>query len=247
MICPKCGKGLPEKINMRITFCPLCGERLFEVGKKYIVEIQCAGQRMTDTETMKLFIDDRQLYEIIPGENICVLVDAGYHTLKFRHKIRNKSIDLLINSSYLIKTYYNSLSGLIETSILKVEDSQDGVDLAKIGNKQIAVPIMESDDGTRTFDVILGEDDPDYEIKVTSGLKEGTLRLYSERCEFSMDGTHKSETLSYKDVLEVKKKMGSIDIVCDGNVHKVYSIPKDTYNEVLAYLTNRISAVRGRS
>ena len=110
----------------------------------------------------------------------------------------------------------------------------------------MAVPVMESEDGTRSFDVILGEDDPDYEIKVTSGLREGTLRLYSERCEFSIEGNFKNEITSYKDVAEVKKKMGSIDIVCDGNVHKVYSIPKDTYNEVLAYLTNRISAVKGR-
>ncbi len=246
MICPKCGKSLPEKINMKITFCPMCGERLFEVGRKYIIEIQCAGQRTSDGDTMKMFVDDKQLYEIIPGESICVLLNSGYHTLKFRHKIRNKSIDLLVNSSYLIKTYYNSLSGLIETSILKVEESEGGIDPAELKGKQVAVPIMESEDGTRSFDVILGEDDPDYEIKVTSGLREGTLRLYSERCEFSIEGNFKNEITSYKDIAEVKKKMGSIDIVCDGNVHKVYSIPKDTYNEVLAYLTNRISAVKGR-
>ena len=246
MICPKCKKGLPDKMNMKITFCPMCGERLYEVGRKYIVEVQCAGQRSIDGDTMKMFVDDKQLYEIVPGESICVLVDSGYHTLKFRRKIRNKSIDLLVNSSYLIKTYYNSLSGLIETSILKVEDSEGGIDPKDLKGKEVAVPIMESEDGTRSFDVILGEDDPDYEIRVTTGLKEGILRLYSERCEFSMEGNFKNEVINYKDILEVKKKMGSIDIVCDGNVHKVYSIPKDTYNEVLAYLTNRISAVRGR-
>ncbi|RKM60560.1 hypothetical protein D6855_07580 [Butyrivibrio sp. CB08] len=245
MICPKCGKSLPENLNMKITFCPICGDRLFEAGKKYLIEIQCAGQR-TGEGTMKMFVDDRQLYELTPGENICILLDAGFHTMKFRHKIRDKVIDVLINSSYVVKAYFNSLSGLIETNIMKVDDSEEGANLDALGSKQLAVPVMETEDGTRAFDVILGEDDPDYEIKVTTGLREGTLRLYSERCEFSIEGVFKKEIINYKEVVEVKKKMGSIDIVCDGNVHKVYSIPKDTYNEVLAYLTNRIREVKGR-
>ena len=245
MNCPKCGKSLPNTLNMKITFCPICGERLFEAGKKYLVEIQCVGQR-TGEGTMKMFVDDKQLYELTPGENICILLDAGFHTLKFRHKIRDKVIDILANSSYVVKAYYNTLSGLIETNIMKVDDSEEGANVAAIGADQLAVPVMEAEDGTRAFDVVLGEDDPDYEIKVTTGLKEGMLKIYSERCEFSTEGNFKKEIINYKDVAEVKKKMGSIDIVCDGNVHKVYSIPKDIYNEVLAYLTIRISEVRSR-
>lgn len=32
-----------------------------------------------------------------------------------------------------------------------------------------------------------------------------------------------------------------IDILCDGNIHKIYSIPKDIYNEVMSFLNNRHS------
>ena len=246
MNCPKCGKRLPNDLNMKITFCPICGERLFEAGKKYLIEVQCAGTRSADGATTKMFVDDRQLYELIPGENICVLVDAGFHTFKFRHNIRNKSIELLVNSGYVVKTYYNILSGLIETNVSKVKNSVEGVNLKEINEMHLAVPVMETDGDQKAFDIMLGEDDPDYEMKVTTGFLEGTLKIFSERIEFLTEGSYKKEVIYYKDVLEVKKKMGSIDVVCEGNVHKVYSIPKDTYNEVLAYLTNRISAVRSR-
>ena len=53
------------------------------------------------------------------------------------------------------------------------------------------------------------------------------------------------EVVDYKNVISVKKKMGTIDILCDGNVHKIYSIPKDIYNEVMSFLSNRIEDVRG--
>ena len=79
-----------------------------------------------------------------------------------------------------------------------------------------------------------------------SGKKEGILRLYAERVEFSSKKDFKKEVVQYRDVVEVRKRMGSIDLICAGNVHKVYSIPKDIYNEVMAFLTNRIEKVNGR-
>ncbi|SFQ14281.1 hypothetical protein SAMN04487928_12058 [Butyrivibrio proteoclasticus] len=45
-------------------------------------------------------------------------------------------------------------------------------------------------------------------------------------------------------IIAVRRKMGAIDIQCEGNVHKVYSIPKDAYNEIMVYLTNRIQEIR---
>ena len=100
-------------------------------------------------------------------------------------------------------------------------------------------PVMVSEDGQRGIDIMLGEDEPEYEINVTSGLKEGILRIYSERLEFTEQGDFKKDIVQYKDVVAVRKKLGSIDVQCAGNVHKVYSIPKDIYNEVMAFLTNR--------
>ena len=244
MNCPKCGKPLPEKLSLRMNFCPLCGEKLFEEGKKYLMEIQCAGQRQGERDVMMVFVDDRSFYEVKPSESICIALDAGFHTIKFKHKIRNKTINLLITSSYVIKVYYNTLSGLIETNINVVEDSQDGIDAQTLAHRDLTTPVMVSEDGRRTFDIMLGEDDPEYEVKVTSGLDEGILRIYAERCEFTPSTRHKKVVTSYKDVVSVKKKMGSIDIICDGNVHKVYSIPKDIYNEVLAFLTNKVSEAR---
>ena len=246
MNCPKCGKQLPENMNIRMNFCPACGDKLFVAGRKYLIEIHCVGQRESENSAMMVFLDDRHLYEVLPGETICFAVEAGFHTLKFRQKIRSKTINLLVTSSYVLKTYYNTLSGLIETSVGIVDDSEKGIDPKELAKKELTSPVMISEDGQRTFDIMLGDDDPEYEIKVTSGLKEGILRLYSERCEFSPSSSYAKEVTHYKNVLAVRKKMGSLDIQCEGNVHKVYSIPKDIYNEVMAFLTNRISEVQAR-
>ena len=156
MNCPKCGKSLPDTANMTITFCPSCGERLFDVGKKYLVEIQCAGQRSAGGTTMKVVVDDKRLYEIIPGESICILLDAGFHTMYFKYRIREKTIEFLVNSSYVVKAFYNTLSSLIETSIMMVEDSEGGVDLSEIAGRQLTAPIMESVNGIKGFEVVLG-------------------------------------------------------------------------------------------
>jgi len=245
MNCPKCGKALPENAGVRINFCPVCGGKLFVAGRKYLIEIQ--GQGARDGENgMMVFLDEHVLYEVRPGESICFPVEAGFHTLKFRQKIRSKAINLLVTSNYLIKTHYNSLSGLIETNVQIVENTEGGIGQEELNKKNITSPIMVSEDGQRSFDIMLGDDEPEYEIKVTSGLQEGILRLYTERCEFSPSNSYSKDVTLYKNVMSVKKKMGSIDIQCEGNVHKVYSIPKDIYNEVMAFLTNRISEVQSR-
>ena len=245
MNCPKCGKELPENNNVRINFCPVCGDRLFVAGRKYLVEIQGFGPRDGEN-AMMVFLDDRILYEVKNGESICFPVEAGFHVLKFRQKIRSKVINLLVTSSYLIKTYYNTLSGLIETNVNIVENSEGGIAKEDLDKRDLTSPVMISEDGQRSFDIMLGDDEPEYELKVTSGLMEGVLRLYSERCEFSPSSNYSKDVTHYKNVLSVKKKMGSLDIQCEGNVHKVYSIPKDIYNEVMAFLTNRISEVQAR-
>ncbi len=247
MNCPKCGKRLPDNMSMNIRFCPLCGEKLFDEGKKYLIEIQCTGQRSGENDVMMVFVDDMHMYEVRPGENICFAVEAGFHSIKFRYKIRSRSISLLVANSYSIRTYFNTLSGLIETNVNIVENSGAGLSTGELAQKKLTKPVMVSEDGKRSFDVMLGDDDPEYEIKVTSGLKEGVLRIYSERLEFSPSDELKKEIISYKNVTAVKRKMGSIDVQCEGNVHKVYSIPKDIYNEVLAFLTNRVGEVQGKN
>ena len=223
----------------------MCGESLFDVGKRYLIEIQCIGQREGDNATMMVFLDDRQMYEVKAGERICIAVDAGFHSLKFRQKIRSRTISILANCNYEIKPYFNSLSGLIETSINKVEGTSGGITPKNMGDRKITSPVMVTEEGERAFDILLGDDDPEYEFRATCGLKEGVLRLYTERCEFSPEGQFKKEVIQYKNVVSIKRKMGSLDVECAGNVHKVYSIPKDIYNEVMAFLTNRISEVQG--
>ena len=76
---------------------------------------------------------------------------------------------------------------------------------------------MVSDDGQKSFDVMLGDDNPEYEFRVSSGFKEGILRLYSERAEFEQDNQLKKEIIHYKNIVAVKKKMGAIDLQCEGN------------------------------
>ena len=112
--------------------------------------------------------------------------------MKFRQKIRSKTISLPVNSDYVIRPYFNSLSGLIETNVqqVKISDAEHG------GKGRAGIMIT------------------------------------------------KKEVLQYKEIVSVRRKMGSLDIECAGNVHKVYSIPKDIYNEVMAFLTNRISEVQ---
>ena len=236
MNCHSCNSVLPDNINTKINFCPVCGGKLFEAGKEFLVEVACTGQRSLNGGTMMLFVDESVLYEINPGEKIYFTASAGFHSLKFRHKIRNKTIQILLASDFSIKVNYNTLSSLIETSVSEVdEDDRDAV----FGNARITKPVMVSADGQRGLDVMLGDDEPEYEIKVSSGLKEGILKIYSERLEFTEQGDFKKDVVKYKDVVAVRKKLGSIDIQCAGNVHKVYSIPKDIYNEVMAFLTNR--------
>ncbi|MBQ3798642.1 MAG: hypothetical protein II842_20580 [Butyrivibrio sp.] len=242
MNCPNCKRVIPDNVNTKINFCSFCGGRLFEDDKDYLVEVVCTGQRNLSGGTMMLFLDETTYYEIEPGNRIIFAAKAGFHTLKFRHKIRNKVIHILLSSDFSIKVYFNSLSGLIETIVTEVDENQrDKIFL----NAQITQPVMVSNDGQRGFDIMLGEDEPEYEINVTSGLKEGILRLYAERVEFSSKKDFKKEVVQYRDVVEVRKRMGSIDLICAGNVHKVYSIPKDIYNEVMAFLTNRIAETSG--
>ena len=243
MICPKCGKSLPGKMWMSFRFCPFCGERLFDEGRKYLLEIQCVGQREGDN-AMIVFLDDRQMYEAKAGDSIYIAVDGGFHSIKFRQKIRSRIITLLVNCNFVLKAYFNSLSGLIETNVNKVEGSSGGITPKSLGDKKITSPVMVTEEGEKAFDILLGDDYPEFEFKATSGFKEGILRIYSERCEFSTEGQFKKEVIQYKNVVAVKRKMGSLDIECAGNVHKVYSIPKDIYNEVMAFLTNRISEVQ---
>ncbi len=230
--------------SLSIKFCPICGEKLFVDGKSYVIEVQCIGQRENEDSFMMLFIDDRQMYEVRPGESINIALDAGFHNLKFRQKIRSKTISLLVTSGYAIRSYYNSLSGLIETNIQKVDGGGGELTPNLRGSLKITKPVMVSEDGKKAFDIMLGDDDPEYEFGATSGLYEGVLRLYSERLEFSLEGRYKKEVLQYKEIVGIRRKMGALDIECAGNVHKVYSIPKDIYNEVMAFLTNRISEVQ---
>lgn len=241
MNCPNCKKALPDDMLSKLNFCPLCGGKLYEAGKEYLIQVTCTGQRSFDGSTMLLFVDDTELYDLKPGEDIYFSARAGFHTLKFRHKIRDKVIQILLSANYSIKAYYNSLSGLIETSVSEVDENNYAL---VFGGAEMTEPSMVSTDGQKGFDILLGEDDPEYELRVTSGLKEGILRLYSERGEFSSQKDFKKEVFFYKDIVDVKKKMGSIDLVFTGNVHKIYSIPKDTYNEILAFLTNRIEDAR---
>ncbi len=243
MKCPNCGEQLPE-LNM--SFCPLCGKKLFEKGRKYIVEISCAGQRDFSNTVMMIFVDEKELYEVKPGDSICFALNAGVHSIKFRYKIRSKTITILATSNYSIKTHYNSLSSLIETSVLQLPNSAGGISEDELSGIELTTPVMVAANGKNSFDAIFGDDDPEYEIKVTTGFKEGILRLYPERCEFKLEDDFKKDVTQYKNIVSVKKKMGSIDIQCDGNVHKIYSIPKDIYNEVLAFLTNRIAEGRSK-
>ena len=236
MYCHSCNNVLPDNINTKINFCPICGGKLFEDGKEFLVEVVCNGQRNLSGGTMMLFVDESIFYEVSPGEKIYFTAKAGFHTLKFRHKIRNKTIQILLTSDFSIKVYFNTLSGLIETSVSEV-DEKDRITV--FGGVTMTKPVMVSEDGQRGIDIMLGEDEPEYEINVTSGLKEGILRIYSERLEFTEQGDFKKDIVQYKDVVAVRKKLGSIDVQCAGNVHKVYSIPKDIYNEVMAFLTNR--------
>ena len=241
MNCPNCNREFPDKMNLKIKFCPMCGSRLFEDGKEYVIQIECVGQRSMGDPNMMVFLDDRELYEVRPGESICFATKAGFHALRFRQKVRNKTITLLVNSSYAIKAYFNSLSGLIETGITKYVDN--GADF-RINTMSLTEPVMVMENDRKGFDTLLGNDDPDYEFRVTSGFKEGVLSIYDERCEFTADTSMIKEIVYYKNVVGIKKKMGAIDVQCDGNVHKVYSIPKDSYNEVLAFLSNRIKEVK---
>ncbi|MCR5403698.1 MAG: zinc ribbon domain-containing protein [Butyrivibrio sp.] len=247
MICPKCGKLLPDNINSIMTFCPVCGEKLFELGRKYLIEIHCSGQRDDENTSMLVFVDDKHLYEVKPGDSICFAVEAGVHSLKFRYKIRSKTITVLATSSYAINTFYNTLSGLIETIVKVVDDSEDGLNAEKLAETELTAPVMISEDGRKSFDILMGEDEPEYVIKATSGFKTGILRLFTERMEFSSSADIRKDITYYKDVAGVKKKMGAIDVQCEGNVHKVYSIPKDIYNEVMAYLNNKISEVQKKN
>jgi hypothetical protein len=246
MNCPNCGRLLPEALFGDIRFCPYCGEKLFEDGRYHIVEVQCGGRHDGDESIMMIFVDERQMYEVRPGESISFGVTSGFHTLKFRQKVRSKTITLLLGCDYVINAYFNSLSGLIETHIDKINGTENGFNKRELDEKMLTMPVMVSEDGQRSFDIMLGDDDPEFEINVTSGFKEGILRLYSERCEFSPKNNMKKEILHYKNIVAVRKKMGAVDLQCDGNVHIVYSIPKDIYNEVMAFLNNRISDVRSR-
>ena len=239
MKCPSCGKALPEKMNIQMHYCPICGACLFEEGKMYLIEIQFSVVHSADFGGMLVFLDEKELYEVPVNKSICFSVEAGIHTLKFRYGIRDKVINLEVTSGYVIGMYYNQISGLLETNILKANGSSEGLSAEELESMKLTDPILVSGDKKAYFEAALGEDRPEYDTKAASGLKEGRLRLYSDRVEFEAEKEIKKDSYNYNDIVAVKKKMGSIDVECVGNVHKVYSIPKDSYNEVLVYLTNK--------
>ena len=184
------------------------------------------------------------MYEIKPSSGMLIVLNAGFHNLKFRHNIRDKEINILVDADYDIKAYYNTLTGLIETNVIEVEGTGDGKSAANTPERELTKPVMVSDSGVGGLEAALGHDSPEYNIKASSGLKTGNLKIYSERLEFSAEGYFKKEIVDYRDIVSVKKKMGSIDVECIGNVHKVYSIPKDIYNEVIVFLNNKMQEVR---
>ena len=242
MKCPNCGGQIKTNMN----FCPFCGKKVFEEGEEFLVKITCQGQRDDERNTMKIFVDDEKLYEVKPGETICFSAKAGFHSLKFRHKIRSKIIQIQLNSNYVIRTFYNSLTSLIETSVQGIEDMDDPDNKAEFENICISEPVLTSEN--KKWDISnIDNDGPDYEIKASSGFKEGILSLFAERCEFRSDSDMKVDVTEYKNVLKISKKMGSIAFECGGKIHKVYSIPKDSYNEVLSYLTNHVEAINADS
>ncbi len=246
MRCPNCKQVLSDNIDFKLNFCPLCGKRLYDSSKNYLLYIHSIGQSDTDTGHLLVFVDEKLMYEVRPDNGLLLRLSSGFHTIKFRHKIRDKKIQILMDSDFDIKVYYNSITSLIETTVTEVEGTEDGSSAKRISDSELSVPVMISENGEKGFDVALGDDEPDYTLKATSGLCEGVLKIFTERLEFMPNGGMKKDTVNFKNVISVSRKMGSLDLQCDGNVHKIYSIPKESYNEVLAFLTNRIGEVSGR-
>ncbi len=244
MRCPNCKQILSDNINLKMNFCPLCGKRLYDADKEYLLYISSVGQRDSKASKLHVFIDASQLYEINPGDGLLIRVTGGFHAIKFKREIRSKSIQLLVDSDYDIKAYFNSLTGLIETTINDIDGTEDGHTALNTREEELSKPVMVSDVGERGFDVFLGNDRPIFELKASSGFREGTLRLYPERAEFSSNKDLQKDITDYTQVVSVAPKMGSLDIQCEGNVHKIYSIPKDSYNEVMAFLNNRINDLK---
>ena len=243
MRCPSCKQVLNDKISAKLNFCPLCGTKLYYEDRNYLLHIYSVGQRDNSASALIVFIDERLMYEVKPGDGLMIPLNGGFHSLKFRCGVRTKAIQIIFDSDFEIKAYFNTLTGLIETSILPIDGTQEAHTSEEVAQMEIAQPIMVSEAGERGFDTLLGVDEPDYSMRATSGFLEGVLRLYSDRMEFSPDGNTRDEVTDYIKIVDVKKKMGAIDVECAGNVHKVYSIPKDIYNEVIVYLTNRIKEV----
>ena len=208
--------------------------------KRYLIQIQTNFTR-EQGEKMMVFVDDRELYEAKPMETISIVLEEGFHMIRFRYKIRDKLMPLLVSSGYTIAANYNSLSGLIEVNIRKTPDSENGIDDNELKFMDMTEPSVVSKEGRKGLDIAIEDDDPVYVFSGTSGLKEGVLRIYEKRLEFATTKDLKIETVRYSNVIAVKPKMGSIDLQCEGNVHKVYSIPKENYNEVMAFLNNRIA------
>ncbi len=236
MNCPKCKGIIPDNGPEQLNYCPFCGVKLFDTDNEYLIEVTNIGHRNLD-RAMILLVDEIAIYELRPEESIYFSIKGGYHVLKFRYDIRSKPIQIMVSSNYTIRVNYNSLSSLIETAVSAI-DNESFKDMIK--NSRRAVPVLDAGKLGSREAALLGEDGPEVEMRVSTGLKEGLLRIYADRMEFSADNELKRDITNYTDVLSVSKKLGSIDIRCDGNVHKIYSIPKDIYNDVMAFLNNRI-------
>ena len=245
MRCNNCKQILNDKISSRLNFCPLCGNRLFDENKQFLVRIFSVGQRENSASDMLIFVDERILYEAKPGDGVLFCINGGFHTFKFRCGVRTKVIQVLLDSDFEVKAYYNTLTGLIETSVVPVEGTSFGHTSQEIDAEELSQPIMVSETGEKGFQILLGEEEPNYDIVATSGLLEGKLKIFGDRMEFSPNSMNKPDITDFIKIVAVKRKMGAIDVQCEGNVHKIYSIPKDIYNEVMVYLTNRIEEIRG--
>ena len=245
MICPKCLK----EVGSKFKFCPYCGESLDNKDTIKLTIVR-KGQRFEDNPAMTVFIDDTSVYHINSGEKIVLNIAAGWHSIKFAFKVREKTIDLNITQNQMIEVEYNTLSGLLETVLTprlnytfkdgKVKQVENAASSATEINLDVAASRADS---AVIAEMRANNNKPMFVIKTTTGFLKGELFIYADRAEFVTDNNKKSTVIKYSNVKSVDKKMGNLDIVEKNDNHNIYVIPREKFNDVYVYLNEHVKAL----
>lgn len=119
MFCSQCG----NEIVTQAKFCPVCGQPVSANlneginpgdGGGFILTINRANQWFAINPAVKIVVDGNVEYNIENGSTLNIPISAGVHNIAFMYSIRNKIVNINVNSNVTLNIKWNRVTGSLE-------------------------------------------------------------------------------------------------------------------------------------